>query len=300
MPALTASGIPDVPHPRVPLGSWMYDPYPSAQLMAEVYLAADSRYDLVHIQSAGNHLWRLLRVDAAILSNQDEASRAGDAQNTPATALRQTISQHIGAVYTTDQLSQLAGLVSLGIYAPADDLARLVPPACDFLSILIKEESGVGDYSTLVIWGHGYHFVSISYWLTGAGGFGHIGIAVDSDKTEGFSTLDPKMGKLKRFFWHPAAGVEDDERAHTSKTKHVAPHVYLHRSITAESAKAMKMVIARRSVNPGTYNLFVNNCARFVEDVLRAGGVRGVPHAEVFGPAILGGVLWYEDTWRDQ
>ena len=37
------------------------------------------------------------------------------------------------------------------------------------------------------------HYVSVSYYPKGAGGFGHTGIAVDSDDTHGFSTADPHV-----------------------------------------------------------------------------------------------------------
>jgi hypothetical protein len=56
----------------------------------------------------------------------------------------------------------------------------------------------------------------------------------------------------------------------------------------------MRGAMDARTANGGHYNLIFNNCAQFVEGVLHAGGVSGVPHAEVFGPAILGGILWAE------
>jgi hypothetical protein len=56
----------------------------------------------------------------------------------------------------------------------------------------------------------------------------------------------------------------------------------------------MKGAIAERFANGSHYNLIFNNRAQFVESVLHAGGVSGVPHAEVFGPAILGEILWAE------
>lgn len=77
----------------------------------------------------------------------------------------------------------------------------------------------------------------------------------------------------------------------------VAPHGYIHIPVTADQAAAMQSAINARDPstgNGGHYNLIFNNCAQFVESVLHAGGVSGVPHAEVFGPAILGGILWAE------
>jgi hypothetical protein len=77
-----------------------------------------------------------------------------------------------------------------------------------------------------------------------------------------------------------------------------AKPLYLHIPISGAQAEAMRAAIANRTANPGHYNLIFNNCAGFVESVLHAGGVSGVPHAEVSGPAVLGAVLWYENTWR--
>ena len=134
-------------------------------------------------------------------------------------------------------------------------------------------------------------YASVSYWPKGAGGFGHIGIGVDTDDTQGYSTADPTVPWYKRLFGAPAGGTEDDLAAHT-KNGEVAPHGYLHIPITADQAAAMQAAMEARRADPGHYNLFLNNCSQFVESVLRAGGVSGVPHGEVFGPAILGGMLW--------
>ena len=40
----------------------------------------------------------------------------------------------------------------------------------------------------------------------------------------------------------------------------------------------MQNFINQRLNHPGNYNLYGRNCARFVEDVLRAGGVPNVPN----------------------
>jgi RHS repeat-associated protein len=145
--------------------------------------------------------------------------------------------------------------------------------------------------------GQSSDYVSVSYWPKGAGGFGHIGVGVDTDNTVGYSTVDPKVPWWKRIFGAPAGGTENDIAAHTNSGGEVAPHGYIHIPVTADQAAAMKGAIAARDPNTGNgghYNLIFNNCAQFVESVLHAGGVSGVPHAEVFGPAILGGILWAE------
>ena len=138
------------------------------------------------------------------------------------------------------------------------------------------------------------HYANVSYWWTGAGGFGHIGIGIDTDHTRGFSTADPSTPWYKRLFGAPEARTEDDIAQHTDANGHVAPHSNIRIPITAEQAKAMQAAMDSRRDNPGHYNLFFRNCTGFVESVLHAGGVSGVPHAEVFGPVVLGGILAVE------
>jgi len=141
------------------------------------------------------------------------------------------------------------------------------------------------------------HFVSISNYPKGAGGFAHTGIAVDSDDTHGFSTADPDTPWWKRMFGAPAARMEDDLKMHT-KNGEVAPHHYIHIPISAEQAQKIQAAIDARAANPGHYNLFFNNCAQEVGSALHAGGVGGVPHGEVFIPAIFDAAVWYTNTWR--
>jgi RHS repeat-associated protein len=141
------------------------------------------------------------------------------------------------------------------------------------------------------------HYVTVSYWWTGAKGFGHIGVGVDTNNTQGFSTADEKAPWWKRLFGAPAARTEFDIPQHTKNGK-IAAHSYIHIPISADQAAAMRKAIVDRTANPGHYNLLFNNCAGFVENVLHAGGVSGVPHSEVFGPMVLGGILAYEDSWR--
>ena len=135
------------------------------------------------------------------------------------------------------------------------------------------------------------HFVSISFWPDGAGGFGHIGIAVDSDDTRGFSTFDENMPLWRRILTFPDARLENDIAQHTNDAGVVQPHSYTHISVSAASAAAMLAYIESVRVDPGSYNLFFNNCAQFVEDVLHAGGVPGVPHNEVMFPGVLNRIL---------
>lgn len=91
--------------------------------------------------------------------------------------------------------------------------------------------------------------------------------------------------------------MEDDLQMHT-KNGEVAPHSYIHIPITAAQAKAIQGAIDARTANAGRYNLLFRNCADAVGSFLHAGGVGGVPHSEVFIPAVFDAVVWYTNTWR--
>lgn len=95
------------------------------------------------------------------------------------------------------------------------------------------------------------HYVSISNYPKGAGGFAHTGIAVDSDDTHGFSTADPHVPWYKRIFGAPAARMEDDLEMHTNSDGVVAPHSYIHIPISADQAAAIQGAINDRTANPG-------------------------------------------------
>jgi RHS repeat-associated protein len=143
------------------------------------------------------------------------------------------------------------------------------------------------------------HFASISFWPSGAGHLGHIGIGVDTDDTTGFATQTHHsfFGFLLGFFF--SGKVQDDIKAHTNPTTgEVASHFDQHIPISAASAAAMQRAIEVRRGNPGSYSLYFRNCAGFVEHVLHAGGVGGVPHSEIFFPPVLYGMLWYVNSWR--
>ncbi|HUY81589.1 MAG TPA: RHS repeat-associated core domain-containing protein [Acidobacteriaceae bacterium] len=152
------------------------------------------------------------------------------------------------------------------------------------------QESGSGWTSTRPTSGD---YVIVSDWPTGAGGFHHTGIAVDSDNTRGFSTANWKIPWWERLFWAPKGRMENDIQHHT-KNGEVARHSYLYHSITARQAAAMRAAINARRTNPGRYNLLFNNCAQAEEGFLHAGGVSGIPHGEVNIPFVLHDVLLLE------
>ena len=92
--------------------------------------------------------------------------------------------------------------------------------------------------------------------------------------------------------------MEDDIKQHKDANGKVAPNSYIRVPVSATQAKAMQAGIEKRTTNPGRYNLLFRNCAGFVEYVLHAGGVHGVPHAEVISPALLGAILALGNPYR--
>jgi len=117
---------------------------------------------------------------------------------------------------------------------------------------------------------------------------------VDNDDTQGFSTKDLKTPWWQRIFGAPKARMEDDLQMHTSPNGEVAPHSYLYQSITSDQAAAIRGAMDARTKDAGRYNLIFRNCAGAVESFLHAGGVSGVPHSEIFVPAVLHGILVLE------
>jgi hypothetical protein len=99
----------------------------------------------------------------------------------------------------------------------------------------------------------------------GAHGFGHVGVGVDSNKTEGLYPAHEETAKEKAKI---VAGQDVPGTVHedtAKKTDTVTIHV------TAKQADAVrKYVSAAEPPNSGTYNLYGRNCARFVEGALKS------------------------------
>ena len=70
-----------------------------------------------------------------------------------------------------------------------------------------QKQSGSGWSSTKPTRGD---YVTVSDWSKSAGGFHHVGLAVNSDDTHGFSTKDPHTPWWQRIFGAPKARMEDD------------------------------------------------------------------------------------------
>jgi hypothetical protein len=142
------------------------------------------------------------------------------------------------------------------------------------------------------------HSANISVWPTGAGGFEHMGIGIDTDRTRGFSTEDPSIPWYKRLFGAPKGTVENDIEHHTHEDGTTAPHYHIRIPISADQARWMQEAIEKRMHEPGRYNLIFRSCAGYVQSILHAGQVRGVPHSEIFIPIVLAPLLAYENTFR--
>src|SRR3990172_9789847 len=98
----------------------------------------------------------------------------------------------------------------------------------------------------------------------GAGGFGHVGVGVNTTNTRGFYP-DPDSSPLRTTTGQDVNGTTlPDTRA---------PIDSITITTTSDQDSAIQKAIENRTQNPGTYNLFSRNCAGFVNDVLDAGGI---------------------------
>ncbi|HEY1525241.1 MAG TPA: RHS repeat-associated core domain-containing protein [Candidatus Angelobacter sp.] len=112
--------------------------------------------------------------------------------------------------------------------------------------------------------------VTITFWPGDAHGYGHVGAGVNSNQTSGFYPTSHPTCLV--FDCDVNGQVLNDRKDHPDVTPQ---QVTL--PTTPEQDKAMQKVIDDRTKNPGKYNLYGRNCAKFVEDVLRAGGLKDVP-----------------------
>jgi RHS repeat-associated protein len=111
----------------------------------------------------------------------------------------------------------------------------------------------------------------ITFWPNDAAGFGHVGIGINTNQTSGFYSVHR--------YWCLPFGCTDDG--------HVLPDVPDHPGTspgdtfiiptTPDQDRLMQQFIDQRTQNPGKYTLYGRNCVKFVEDALRAGGVKNVP-----------------------
>jgi RHS repeat-associated protein len=107
--------------------------------------------------------------------------------------------------------------------------------------------------------------VTVTVW-PGASGFGHVGVAVNSNDTSGFYPESHPVCLIKGC--SVPGLVLDDQAKHPGITPEI---IIIH--TTPQQDDAMNHAINVRLQNPGKYNLYGRNCTKFVEDVLRAGGL---------------------------
>lgn len=95
--------------------------------------------------------------------------------------------------------------------------------------------------------------------IPGVGGAGHVGIGVNTDKTQGFYPKDESIGtKILEGLGVdvPGAVKKDDlSQPHASFTIHTTP----------AQDRAVQRYIDQTKAHPGSYNLYQKNCALFCE-----------------------------------
>jgi len=130
------------------------------------------------------------------------------------------------------------------------------------------------------------HYVTVGFYPAGAAWIGgHYGVGLDTPTgTNGWATVK-KHPFVVYLTGLPFAGqLKKDTDTYKDRMKGLAAPRYLYMPISEEAEDAMESAIKGRSSDGGSYDLYFKNCAQFVEDVLHAGGIGGVPHHEVFLP----------------
>ena len=110
----------------------------------------------------------------------------------------------------------------------------------------------------------------VTLWPNGARGYGHVGIGVNSEQTSGYYPTERPTCLL--FGCNVPGQILNDALNNPGETPKI-----IRIQTSAEEDRAMQAAMAQRTNTPGEYNLGSRNCAHFVEDVLNAGGVRGIP-----------------------
>ena len=120
---------------------------------------------------------------------------------------------------------------------------------------------------------------------------GHTGVRLDApNRTFGWAT-QKKHPFVLYLTGLPFAGqLKQDTETYSDRMSGLATPQYFYRSLTDQQFDSMQSAIGTRddstdhSRNVGNYDLYFRNCAQFVEDVLHAGGISGIPHNELFAP----------------
>ena len=101
----------------------------------------------------------------------------------------------------------------------------------------------------------------VSRFPNAASGFGHVGVGVNTENTEGFY---PRENTWRMGFETPGEVRSDDPNL---------PHDMLRIPTTPEQDTAAEAYINNRKSTPGNYGLFTRQCTGFVDGVLNAAGV---------------------------
>jgi RHS repeat-associated protein len=99
----------------------------------------------------------------------------------------------------------------------------------------------------------------------GAGGYGHIGIGVNTPDTVGLYP-DQNASRIKIVTARDVPGVVHSDTGKPIQTITI--------TTTPAQDYAMQSLINQKILNPDNYNLYERNCAIFVQDVLTAGGTK--------------------------
>ena len=106
---------------------------------------------------------------------------------------------------------------------------------------------------------------TVCYFPGAAHGLGHVGIGPNASDTNGFYPRSDLAGKDRASGPGEVAPDAEREAGQKKECKTI--------ETTPEQDKRINQFIQNRVNNPGNYTLLGRNCAAFVRDSLRAGGI---------------------------
>jgi RHS repeat-associated protein len=141
------------------------------------------------------------------------------------------------------------------------------------------------------------HYFVVGLYPPGAGWFGHMGDAVDTQNTNGWATAKnfTPLDRVLVMVGVPFAGMErSDRQTYASHLSGFGHPLYLYHPISDDQyASIMDRIAARYDSNYGMqhqYEVFLNSCGQNVSDDIRAAGINGAPPRLLFGP-------WLDYLW---
>jgi len=110
--------------------------------------------------------------------------------------------------------------------------------------------------------------VTVNDFYNSVGGAGHVGIGVNTPKTQGYypadESLETKILQGLGFNVPGAVKYDDLKLPHYTHIIHTSP----------QQDKAVQTYIDQTKAHPGNYNLYNRNCAVFCEGAINAGGMK--------------------------